>query len=176
MRHTGSTDWVVRAYSENPSEEFWNGKRSVFSADGVLYSYGRHFPLAVALPEGRSGARFLLNGDRYSVTTNGHQGATFGVFREEPRVSFRAVGAALGKHLKGGGFDLPGDTGSNLHRATRGAAIGGAYLVSGRVRHVEPRTGRGTREHRTVRLREARFWRAVRNLALGAWSGGGKVD
>lgn len=41
---------------------------------GTIYSYGRHFPLAEALRDKRGRiTTFLLNGDRFSVTTNRHQ-------------------------------------------------------------------------------------------------------
>lgn len=46
---------------------------NVFFEGRTLYSYGKHFPLGIRLPWG-----FLLNGDRYSATTNGHQAATRG--------------------------------------------------------------------------------------------------
>lgn len=41
---------------------------NLLSEDGVLFSHGRHFPMAVPIPGG-----WLLNGDRYSVTTTQHQ-------------------------------------------------------------------------------------------------------
>ena len=42
---------------------------NLLSEDGVLFSYGRHFPMALPIPGG-----WLFNGDRYSVTTTRHQG------------------------------------------------------------------------------------------------------
>lgn len=46
--------------------------------DDTLYSYGHHFPLLVRLPDG-----FLVNGNRYSVSTARHQHLVFGVLAEE---------------------------------------------------------------------------------------------
>lgn len=61
---------------------------------GVLYSYGHHFALAVAIKGG-----YLLNGDRYSVTTSQHQS----IVRHEARecggrvclIPFSALAQAL---------------------------------------------------------------------------------
>src|SRR5439155_18606095 len=70
------------------------GKASAMFVDGDgLYSYGHHFPLAIRRTDRRT-VWYLLNGDRYSVTTSRHQSETFRVFRDSPRVSFRALGAA----------------------------------------------------------------------------------
>jgi hypothetical protein len=46
--------------------------------DDTLYSYGHHFPLLVRLPDG-----FLVNGNRYSMSTARHQRLAFGVLAEE---------------------------------------------------------------------------------------------
>ncbi len=45
---------------------------SLFIEDNVVYSYGYHFPLAVRTVC-RGEPTFVLNADRYSVTTGGHQ-------------------------------------------------------------------------------------------------------
>jgi hypothetical protein len=71
---------------------------NVYAERGILYSYGSHFPLAVA----RKGTEnlftgekwFLLNGDKYSSSTNKHQSITMSVFKDYPRVSFSALRAA----------------------------------------------------------------------------------
>lgn len=49
---------------------FFTGGNIYYEKD-VLYSYGRHFPLAVRCKNG-----YILNGDRYSNTTSGHQSLT----------------------------------------------------------------------------------------------------
>ena len=46
--------------------------RHLYYEGNTLYSYGRHFPLAVHTNHGS----WILNGDRYSPTTNGHQNLT----------------------------------------------------------------------------------------------------
>lgn len=73
---------------------FKNGKNyrghNVYSRDNILYSYGPHFILAVKQKDGT----FLLNGDKYSVSTSQHQGKTYSVFRDFPRVSFSACSRA----------------------------------------------------------------------------------
>lgn len=53
----------------------------------TLYSYGRHFPLAIRLAKGGH----LVNGDRYSVTTSQHQSHCFDL---GPQVPFSALTAA----------------------------------------------------------------------------------
>ncbi|HAX18281.1 MAG TPA: hypothetical protein DCY00_06775 [Actinobacteria bacterium] len=73
---------------------FKNGKNykgtHVFSRDNILYSYGDHFILAVKQKDGT----FLLNGDKYSISTSQHQSITYRVFEEYPRVSFSACSRA----------------------------------------------------------------------------------
>lgn len=47
-----------------------SGKGSNMYIDGaVLYSYGRHWPLAIRRPDGA----VFVNADRYSVTTSRHR-------------------------------------------------------------------------------------------------------
>lgn len=51
--------------------------RNLLSVGDTLFSYGRHFPLAIASRNARGKVtHFVLNGDRYSVTTSRHQGMT----------------------------------------------------------------------------------------------------
>ena len=58
---------VMEDYFQDPY--ITKSVRNIFCEDGVLYSYGYHFPMVVVLSDGR----FLFNGDTYSVTTNDHQ-------------------------------------------------------------------------------------------------------
>lgn len=60
---------------------------NMFIEDDVLYSYGRHFPLVIRL----KGGGYLVNGDRYSVTTSQHQSMCFDF---GPQVPFSALNAA----------------------------------------------------------------------------------
>lgn len=58
------------------SEDFRPSPRSsnIIAERDTLYSYGRHFPMVTALRDGSGAVRlFLLNGDRYSPTTDRHQ-------------------------------------------------------------------------------------------------------
>jgi hypothetical protein len=47
--------------------------RSVIADGNTVYSYGRHFPMAEAYRTRAGELWVLVNGDRYSVTTSGHQ-------------------------------------------------------------------------------------------------------
>jgi hypothetical protein len=76
---------VVNAFAKGKEYTGHN----VFARNGILYSYGEHFPLAV-----KRDGWYLLNGDKYSPTTSQHQSLTFSAFRESPRVSFTAIRAA----------------------------------------------------------------------------------
>lgn len=52
--------------------------RSVIARENTVYSYGNHFPMAEAYRDRTGELWILLNGDRYSVTTSGHQSAVRG--------------------------------------------------------------------------------------------------
>ncbi len=69
MAKYGNNSEVIYAYFNGDAEPFTNGNGSISFRSGVLYSYGEHFPLAFKLSDGR----YLINGDRYSVTTSAHQ-------------------------------------------------------------------------------------------------------
>jgi hypothetical protein len=71
----------------------------MFIAGDVLYSYGHHFPLLVRWHGG-----YLLNADKYSVTTSAHQSACFNLATLQ--VAFSALSRA----------GLPGY--NNTHRET----------------------------------------------------------
>jgi hypothetical protein len=73
---------------------------NLLTEDGVLFSYGRHFPLAVPIPGG-----YLLNGDRYSHTTSQHQGDTRDAARDRGKVCiipFSALREAMGSGVVDG--------------------------------------------------------------------------
>lgn len=66
-------------------EAFKTGNGTVFAewqkGCYVVYSYGRHFPIAVVVPRSRVNGQGVevkrgvyVNSDRYSVTTSRHQG------------------------------------------------------------------------------------------------------
>jgi hypothetical protein len=92
-------DQVVKNFAEGKNR---HGSR-IFAEGNILYSYGRHFPLAVRRSAGDSRVKidvrgnkdwYLLNGDKYSVSTSKHQGITYHCFRDFPRVAFSALRAA----------------------------------------------------------------------------------
>jgi hypothetical protein len=47
---------------------------NVFTDGNTIYSYGRHFPMAIRCQD-ETGTRMLVNEDKYSVTTSKHQSA-----------------------------------------------------------------------------------------------------
>lgn len=81
---------VILSFLKGHAAKIHTGNRSLYHAQGVLYSYGRHFPLAAKPGSEREfyrpsddeiatyqhwgqGVRLLINGDRSSPTTNRHQ-------------------------------------------------------------------------------------------------------
>jgi hypothetical protein len=61
--------------------------------NGVLYSYGRHFPLAWKAPKG-SCVDYVINGDKYSVTTSSHQRDAIGMLKPNVQIPITACDAA----------------------------------------------------------------------------------
>lgn len=74
----------------------WHGSRvycTEYPHESVLYSYGRHFPLAVYIGEKGGKPIFLKNGDKYSSSTSAHQSEVQSHCKG-PTVSRTAVEAA----------------------------------------------------------------------------------
>lgn len=92
---TVATRWVARA---NGSRERELTGANVFEDDGRLYSYGHHFELGRALRDKKRKTlkAFLLNGDRYSNTTDRHQSITRNAVHkyESVIIPYSALGAA----------------------------------------------------------------------------------
>lgn len=61
---------VVSAFERGHTK---GSSSSMFIDGDVLYSYGHHFPLLVRMKHWRNGKPYLMNADRYSVTTSQHQ-------------------------------------------------------------------------------------------------------
>ena len=76
---------LVRLFEEGATI---GGVSHLYISGDVMYSYGEHFPLVVRLDRGG----YLVNGDKYSVTTSAHQSL---VFRLGPQVPFSALRPAL---------------------------------------------------------------------------------
>lgn len=79
----GSNYEVIKAFVDNPFDDR-GGRNSqgnvYFDGDGIIYSYGNHFPLAVALKKHED--FFLVNGDGATRTTNRHRADVFSSLRD----------------------------------------------------------------------------------------------
>ena len=99
----GSNYEVIKAFVDDPFDDR-GGRNSqgnvYFDGDGIIYSYGEHFPLAVALKKHED--FFLVNGDGVSVTTSRHREDLFACLRNRLGaecyvvVPFSALAQALG--------------------------------------------------------------------------------
>lgn len=69
------------------------GDARMFVEDNTLYSFGRHFSMAVRGEFG-SGIRFVINGDRSSHTTNGHVRMCINELKPNVQIPFSAMSAA----------------------------------------------------------------------------------
>ena len=91
-------DEVLNAYFNSSTPEGSNYQGSLFFEGQVLYSYGRHFPLAVRINRGGGHmSLYIINGDKYSVTTSHHQGMLFSYINNSQRleIPFSALEAAF---------------------------------------------------------------------------------
>jgi len=91
-----SNSEVIRRFKINKPNRNHGGKSTwkgstVFSEDRTLYSWGRHFVLAYRFKD--NSALFLMNADKYSSSTNGHQ-ADVQRALAGPTLSFSALNAA----------------------------------------------------------------------------------
>lgn len=78
----GSNYEVIKAFVDDPFDDRGgrNSQGSVyFDGDGIIYSYGEHFPLAVALKKHED--FFLVNGDGTTNTTSKHRWDLFTCLR-----------------------------------------------------------------------------------------------
>ena len=68
---------VCRLFFEGKKDYVQNGRKSLYFYRDTIYSYGQHFPLTIrndAESNHKSGkVWYLINGDKYSVTTSHHQ-------------------------------------------------------------------------------------------------------
>lgn len=66
---------VAQLFAEGKSENAEGSNMFIADKGRVLYSYGYHFPIAVRLEDfENSKIIFLVNEDKYSVSTSKHQG------------------------------------------------------------------------------------------------------
>ena len=89
----------------------WQGFH-VFSNETTLYSYGRHFPLAIYLGENKEGHVFIKNSDKYSQSTSAHQSLT-NRFCNGPSVSRRMLNQAFAESNK---FETDFELGGQKHQ------------------------------------------------------------
>lgn len=99
-RRHGTTGEVVAAFVAGRGEPSASGNENVFFIGDTLYSYGRHFPMAIMY-----GGVFIVNGDRDSNTTSVHQGLVQASLhgKHSVTVSIGAL-AAAGIYDRCGGF------------------------------------------------------------------------
>lgn len=107
---------VIRRFAEGKN---YVGSR-IFAEGNRLYSYGRHFTLAIHRREAESNKKdgkdwFLLNGDKYSVSTSKHQGYTYHTFHNFPRVAFSAIHAAGIDESRCNVIDWTNDKNGSVH-------------------------------------------------------------
>lgn len=63
---------VIWNFFNSEDREHWRKATHIFFEHDTLYSYGYHFRLAVRVKRGIK-SDFVINSDKYSVTTSGHQ-------------------------------------------------------------------------------------------------------
>lgn len=66
------TKFVAETWISDPSADICNNNGSFYTSGGVLYSYGRHFPVARFATVGGLKA-IVINSNRYSNTTSKQQ-------------------------------------------------------------------------------------------------------
>lgn len=73
-KHDIVSRWVDVALGNTDRSNLRNSRSNIIADGDKIYSYGYHFEMA-RLVRDRKGqpSHFLINGDRYSVTTSGHQ-------------------------------------------------------------------------------------------------------
>ena len=62
-----TNEQVINAWVQNPDFAGKNGNGTIYSFDGIIYSYGRHFPMAA-----EQSGKIYLNTAKYSSTTSRH--------------------------------------------------------------------------------------------------------
>lgn len=73
---------VIEAFVDAPLDERGGKASNLFFENGILYSYGYHFPLAIPLKR-NDYEFFVVNGDNYSSSTATHRGKVFMAISQE---------------------------------------------------------------------------------------------
>lgn len=69
MRKNGTNSEVTNAFINGNDGPWTTGNGNLYFSGDVLYSYGSHFPICYKTEKGL----FLVNGDKYSISTSQHQ-------------------------------------------------------------------------------------------------------
>lgn len=75
---------------------------NMFYEGRILYSFGTHFPLAIRHQDARvegaegfgCGVGYIINGDKYSVSTSSHQGGAISMLQKNVQIPFSALESA----------------------------------------------------------------------------------
>lgn len=96
MKWYQSHNAVIEAFVDAPMDERGGRASNLFFEDGVLYSYGHHFPLAIPLRR-NAYKFFVVNGDNYSSSTAAHRGKVFRAISQEKYavIPFTALNSML---------------------------------------------------------------------------------
>jgi len=107
QRLKGRSHWAIaRKFADGATK----GKGSrVFIEGNRIYSYGHHFVLATRKEEGDWGCsvKFIVNGDRYSVSTSGHTNLVIRECKPNVQIPYSALDAAGLTDSKWNGSTVP---------------------------------------------------------------------
>src|SRR3712207_929102 len=103
MCKNGTLKKVIISWRRGDTDKWTTPNGSLFHRNGILFSYGSHFPIAL-----RVGGAILVNGDTYSVSTSKHQSYLIQEINENGRVEipFSALDKALTGHSGYSGYHL----------------------------------------------------------------------
>jgi hypothetical protein len=110
-RKNGNTSEVILAFVNGDSHPYRTSSENVYHYSieaengnhySVLFSYGVHFPMCIKGDFLNGKTFFLINGDRYSITTAVHQGTLQNSIRGEEygTTSFSALYNAIGGWMR----------------------------------------------------------------------------
>jgi hypothetical protein len=106
-RLKGHSHWAI-AHRFASGATRGRGSR-VFIENDKIYSYGHHFILATRKEDGDwgCGVKFIVNGDRYSVSTSGHTNLVIHACKPNVQIPYSALDAAGLTERGFGGGDAP---------------------------------------------------------------------
>lgn len=91
VRHVWDDQNVAKLWIEQKQDSARNRCRNFYFEGRTIYSYGRHFPIAVITDKTLDGKRVILNTSRgYSSTTAGHKSTVWDVLHQyDPATGWR---------------------------------------------------------------------------------------